>query len=199
MLPASALARPLALGQARANLALPVKPMAGGKHYGAWLKQQKIEAMMSKLSEGTRIGYEGGRRQRCAHRKNKRQDPWLPRRTREERMTDEGALFGFCILLASVLRRAEGAIKQKLFAVRCAHLVFGFADPLLHRGRLRSPLAALKRNRGPTARKMPVAPRMLAWQKDYLRDCVGGLSLVDACAAWAAICTAFFFFLRTLE
>ena len=107
-LPASALAQPLAPGQARASMGLPEKPMAGGEHYGAWLEQQKIEAMMSKLSDGTRIGHEGGWRQRCAYRRVKRQGPWLPGPTREERMTDEDALIGFCILFASVLHRTEG-------------------------------------------------------------------------------------------
>ena len=102
-LPATALVQPLAVGRARADVHLPAKPMAGGEHYGEWLEGPKIEAMMSKLSEGARIGHEGGWRQWRAYRKVNQQEPWLPGKTREERMTDEDALIGFCILLASVL------------------------------------------------------------------------------------------------
>ena len=99
--PATALVQPLALGRKRSDIHLQAEPMARREHYGDWLERQKIEAMMmSKLNEGARFGYEGRRRQWCAYRKVERPDPWLRRKTREERMADEDAQIGFCILLA---------------------------------------------------------------------------------------------------
>ncbi|CAK0900673.1 unnamed protein product [Prorocentrum cordatum] len=90
--------------------------------------------MLQKLSEGTRAGYEGGWRLWVAVRQAQGLSPWLPGRDREERLADEEALVNFAVLLARVVGRTEGTIKQKLFAVRYAHLVAGYSDPLLHRG-----------------------------------------------------------------
>ncbi|CAK0860803.1 unnamed protein product, partial [Prorocentrum cordatum] len=88
-----------------------------------------------------------------------------------ERLADEEALINFAALLARVVGRTEGAIKQKLFAVRYAHLVAGYSDPLLHRGRLWSTLAGLKRWQGPeTKRKKPVTPAMLEWLRGFLQQ-----------------------------
>ena len=57
---------------------------------------------------------------------------------------NEEALLNFVIVLARILKRTDGTIKQKLFAIRYAHLVVGFPDPLLHRSRLWSTLAGVK-------------------------------------------------------
>ncbi|CAK0910920.1 unnamed protein product [Prorocentrum cordatum] len=92
--------------------------------------------MLQKLSEGTRAGYEGGWRLWVAVRQAQGLSPWLPGRDREERLADEEALINFAVLLARVVGGTEGTIKQKLFAVRYAHLVAGYSDPLLHRGTL---------------------------------------------------------------
>ncbi|CAK0855889.1 unnamed protein product, partial [Prorocentrum cordatum] len=124
---------------------------------------------------------------------------WLTGRDREERLADEEALIDFAVLLARVVGRTEGAIKQKLFAVRCAHLVAGYSDPLLHRGRLWSTLAGLKRWQGPeTKRKKPVTPAMLEWLRGFPQQ-EAKLPEEDAVVIWAAIVTAFFFLLRASE
>ncbi|CAK0827211.1 unnamed protein product [Prorocentrum cordatum] len=144
--------------------------------------------MLQKLSEGTRAGYEGGWRLWVAVRQAQGLSPWLPGRDREERLADEEALINFA-----------GTIKQKLFAVRYAHLVAGYSDPLLHRGRLWSTLAGLKRWQGPeTKRKKPVIPAMLEWLRALLQH-EAKLPEEDAVVIWAAILTAFFFLLRASE
>ncbi|CAK0834605.1 unnamed protein product, partial [Prorocentrum cordatum] len=125
--------------------------------------------------------------------------PWLPGRDREERLADEEALINFAVLLARVVGRTEGAIKQKLFAVRFAHLVAGYSDPLLHRGRLWSTLAGLKRWQGPeTKRKKPVTPAMLERLRGFLQQ-EAKLPEEGAVVIWAAIVMAFFFLLRASE
>ncbi|CAK0861117.1 unnamed protein product [Prorocentrum cordatum] len=155
--------------------------------------------MLQKLSEGTRAGYEGGWRLWVAVRQAQGLSPWLPGRDREERLADEEALINFAVLLARVVGRTEGTIKQKLFAVRYAHLVAGYSDPLLHRGRLWSTLARLKRWQGPeTKRKKPVTPAMLEWLRGFLQQ-EAKLPEEDAVVIWAAIVTAFFFLLRASE
>ncbi|CAK0889362.1 unnamed protein product [Prorocentrum cordatum] len=158
-----------------------------------------MEAMLQKLSEGTRAGYEGGWRLWVAVRQAQGLSPWLPGRDREERLADEEALINFAVLLARVVGRTEGTIEQKLFAVRYAHLVAGYSDPLLHRGRLWSTLAGLKRWQGPeTKRKKPVTPAMLEWLRGFLQQ-EAKLPEEDAVVIWAAIVTAFFFLLRASE
>ena len=148
-----------------------------------------MEALLQKLAEGTRAGYEGGWRLWAAYR----------RAQREERLRDEEALITFCVILSRGVGRTEGTIKQKLFAVRYAHRVAGYSDPLLHRGRLWSTLAGLKRWQGPAAqRKKPVTPKMLLWLKAHIHT-KAGLSSADAATLWAAISLAFFFLLRASE
>ncbi|CAK0837287.1 unnamed protein product [Prorocentrum cordatum] len=106
---------------------------------------------------------------------------------------------GLALGSQDVIARTEGAIKQKLFAVRYAHLVAGYSDPLLHRGRLWSTLAGLKRWQGPeTKRKKPVTPAMLEWPRGFLQQ-EAKLPEEDAVVIWAAVVTAFFFLLRASE
>jgi len=198
--PETDLVRPLALGQGRDSLPdVPAHPTLGGERYGAWLKDQRTELMLQKLSEGTRAGYEGGWRQWTAYRTAQGHDPWLQGRDREERMRDEDALIDFVVVLAVILSRTDGTVKQKLFAVRYAHLVVGFGDPLLHRGRLWTTLAGLRRWQGPgNKRKRPVTPRMLLWLKKHIHQ-DAGLSDPDAATLFAAVMVAFFFLLRASE
>ncbi|CAK0864597.1 unnamed protein product [Prorocentrum cordatum] len=146
-----------------------------------------MEAMLQKLSEGTRAGYEGGWRLWVAARQAQGPSPWLPGRDREERLADEEAPTNFAVLLARVVGGTEGTIKQKLFAVRYAHLVAGYSNPLLHRGRLWSTRAGLERWQGPeTKRKKPVTPAMLEWPRGFLQQ-EAELPEEDAVVIWAAI------------
>ena len=87
--------------------------------------------MLAKLSEGTRHGHEGGWRQWSAYRSARGRAPFLQGRDRAERLEDEDALIDYAAILGAVLKRTEGAIKQKLFAVRYARLIAGYGDPLL--------------------------------------------------------------------
>ena len=194
----AALVKPLALGRARAALPMADHPILGGEDYGGWLEGQKREALMQRLSEGTRSGYETGWKQWQSFRSAQGESPWLEGRDREERHANEEALLSFVVVLARVLFRTEGTIKQKLFAVRYAHLVVGFPDPLLHRARLWSTLAGLRRWQGPGGRKRPVTPRMLLWLRDFLVD-RSGLGAADIAVVWCAIMIAFFFMLRASE
>ncbi|CAK0867425.1 unnamed protein product, partial [Prorocentrum cordatum] len=174
------LVQPLALGRARASLPVPpAHPMVGGEHYGEWLRDLRTELMLQKLSEGARSGHEGGL------------GPWLQGRGRGERTSDEDALIDFVVIMAVALSRTEGAVKQKLFAIRYARLMVGYRDPLLHWGRLWTTLAGLKRKR-------PVTPRMLLWLKQHIHA-DAGLSQADAAALFAAVLLAFFFLLRASE
>eukprot|EP00959_Pyramimonas_sp_CCMP1952_P278032 5811900-Pyramimonas_sp.AAC.1 len=65
-MPATNLVRPQALGVARNNnyprkeLAPAGRAEPGRANYAGWFAQQKMEAMLQKLSKGTRAGYEGG-------------------------------------------------------------------------------------------------------------------------------------------
>ncbi|CAK0816056.1 unnamed protein product [Prorocentrum cordatum] len=72
--------------------------------------------------------------------------------------------------------------------------------PPLYRRRLWSALAGLERHWGAALRKKPVAPRLMVWLRGYLFDSsLSGLSAIDACVVWAAICAAFFRLLRVSE
>ena len=94
--------------------------------------------------------------------------------------------------------RTDGTVKQKLFAVRYAHLALGYGNPLLHRARLWATLAGLHRWQGPRQRKKPVTPRMLVWLKKFLAK-EASLSEADRAVLWAALMTGFFFMLRASE
>ena len=155
---------------------------------------------MQRLSEGTRKGYSAGWEQWCLFRGMQNKDPWLEGRTREERLADEEALIEFVVFLAQVMQRGDGTLKQRLFAVRYAHIAEGFGDPTLHRSRLWSVVNGFARWRNqPTRRKKPATPRMLRWIHSYLFSAESGYSKGDASSAWLAISTAFFFLLRASE
>ena len=140
------LVKPAALGEARSRLQFPEgAPQLGGPDYGRWLEGQKLEAIMMRLSEGTRSGYEGGWRQWVTFRTARGEPPWLEGRDREERKRNEDDLITYAVFLARVMGRTEGTVKQKFFAVRYAHLALGYGDPLLHRSRLWATLAGLQR------------------------------------------------------
>ena len=122
----------------------------------------------------------------------------LEGRDREERRQDEEDLITFVVYLAKLFGRTYSTLQQKLYAIRYAHLVAGYNDPVLHRKRLWTTLAGLRRQQDPTQRKLPATPRMLKWLKQYLKQ-EAGLKPGDAAAVWGAIMIGFFFMLRASE
>ena len=174
------------------------KPTLGGANYHRWLEEQKLGALMQKLSEGTRLGYESAWRQWVAYRTLQEKAPLLEGRDREERRQDEEDLITFVVYFAQVLSRSYSTLQQKLYAIRYAHLVAGYNDPLQHRVRLWTTLAGLKKAQDGVKRKIPVTPRMLEWLMEHLAKGVA-LRAADAAVVGGAITTAFFFMLRASE
>lgn len=156
--------QPRALGQSRARAALPeAGPTIRYEWLGAaeWLEEQQLEAMMQRLSEGTRAGFDVGWRHWLLFCERQGRSPFLEGGSREQRTKDEGRLVTFAVFLARVLGKQTGTVKQKLFPVRYAHLVAGLDDPLLHRARLWATMAGLHRRLDSRKRKKPVTLRML--------------------------------------
>ena len=56
-------------------------PLLGGANYHRWLEEQKLGALMQKLSEGTRLGYESAWRQWVAYRTLQEKCPLLKAET----------------------------------------------------------------------------------------------------------------------
>ena len=140
----------------------------GGGDLRGWLAAEKTKAMMAKLSEGTAEGYKGGWRAWVLYRQAAGKTPFLYARHYAERRQDEDDLLDYVIHLARVMGRQDGTIRQKLFAIRYAHLVEGLPDPLLHRTRLWAALGGIHRWQGAARRKHPVTPRMLKWLRVHL-------------------------------
>ena len=170
----------------------------GGSGYREWLEEQKMEALMQKLAEGTRNGYEVGWKQWVLFRREQGLQPFLTGGSRAQRQQDEDSLVTFAVFLARVMGRQTGTIKQRLFAVRYAHLTLGYEDPLLHKARLWTSLEGLHRWIDNKKRKKPVTTRMLRWLKEYLRE-RSGLSRANRAAIWLGLMLAFFFLLRASE
>jgi hypothetical protein len=193
--PFEALARAVRLPAGRER----ESPMApGALWFGRYLEELKLEALMARLSEGTRDGYEAAWRQWVSYRRLQERSPFLEGADREERRNDEEALITFAVYLARIMERADSTVRQKLYAIRYAHLVAGYSDPLLHRTRLWATMAGLKRMSGGVKRKLPVTPTMLRWLQAYLKK-EAGLNAGDCAVIWAAIVLAFFFMLRASE
>jgi len=198
------LVKPRALGRAREQVKRELadgSALFGDRNYQLWIKEQSTEALMQKLSEGTRHGYSSAWRQWVLYRAMQKKDPWLEGRTREERKMDEDALIEFATFLSRVMGRTDGTIKQRLFAIRYAHISEGYGDPTLHRSRLWATLGGLHRWQGiKVKRKRPVTPRMLEWLKERLESGDAGFGKADAAAMWlVALSTGFFFLLRASE
>ena len=93
-------------------------------------------------------------------------------------------------------RTAQG-IKQRLSAIRYAHIATGHPDPLQGRARLWASLQGLARWESAPVRKVPVTPSMLRWIQRYLEQ--NTAAACEKAATWAAICTGWFFMLRASE
>ena len=188
--------RPVALGRSRERLVLDANLRLSRDK--AWLDALAAEAVMSKLSEGSRASYEVGWRQWCTWRRVQQKDIYLKGETRDQRKEDEDDMLRFLTFLAKVMRRAEGTVRQRLFALKMGHVVAGYEDPTLHRTRLWAALTGFKRWQPETKRKYPVLPCMMRWIKQHL-DESDSFSKGDKVALWTAMTTAFFFLLRASE
>ena len=183
---------PIALGRARERLTN--LKLSKDKE---WLDAMAADAVMGKLSEGTRVSYEVGWKQWKLWRSLTGEDVYLKGETRNERKADEDELLRYMTYLARVMKRAEGTIRQRLFAIKMGHVVAGYEDPTLHRTRLWAALAGYKRWQPDTKRKYPVLPSMLRWIYRHLYE--GEIDKQDACVVWAAVMVAFFYLLRASE
>ena len=194
--PPSAEVVPVALGRARERMVLDANRTLSKEK--AWLDAMAAEVVMAKLSEGSKIGYEIGWRQWCLWRRIEGKDVYLIGEGRQARKEDEDELLRYLTYLAKVMNRAEGTIRQRLFAIKMGHVVAGYDDPTLHRTRLWAALSGFKRWQPETKRKYPVLPVMMRWLYEHINDS-SDLSSKDKAVLWAALCTAFFFLLRASE
>ena len=159
---------PAAIGQGRERLMLDAnRELSKDKE---WLDALAAEAVMSKLSEGTRAGYEIGWKQWCLWRRLEKNGAYLLGETKDERKQDEDEILRFITFLAKVMKRTEGTIKQRIFAIKMGHLVAGHDDPTLNRSRIWAALNGFKRWQPETKRKYPVLPSMLRWMKTHLES-----------------------------
>eukprot|EP00913_Durusdinium_trenchii_P011460 g10760.t2 len=194
--PPDKLVLPSAIGRGRERLKLDANREL--RRDQAWLDALAAEAVMSKLSEGTRAGYEVGWRQWCLWRRLSNKGVYLTGENKEDRKTDEDELLRFMTYLAHVMGRSEGTVKQRLFAIKMGHLVAGHDDPTMNRVRIWAALNGFKRWQPETKRKYPVLPGMLSWIKRHLNTS-DSLSRCDQVIIWAAIMVGFFFLLRASE
>ena len=194
--PPSADVIPLALGRSRERLVIDANRTLEKEK--AWLDAMAAEAIMAKLSEGSKVGYEIGWRQWCLWRRVEGKDVYLVGEGRQDRKEDEDELLRYLTYLAKVMNRAEGTIRQRLFAIKMGHVVAGYEDPTLHRTRLWAALSGFKRWQPETKRKYPVLPVMMKWLRSHI-DGSTEIQTKDKAALWAALCTAFFYLLRASE
>ena len=152
---------------------------------------------MSKLADSTRKAYTTGWKQWTMFMSGTGRPPFLTGETRPEKQADEAWLIRFVVFLHEVMGRTAQGIKQRLSAIRYAHIATGHADPLQGRVRLWASLQGLVRWESAPVRKVPVTPAMLSWIKQYLSQ--SALAECEKAATWAAICTGWFFMLRASE
>ena len=151
-------------------------------------------AVMSKLADSTRRAYTTGWKQWTMFMSGTGRAPFLTGETRAEKQVDEAWLIRFVVFLHEVMGRT---IKQRLSAIRYAHIATGHADPLPGRVRLWASLQGLARWESAPDRKVPVTPVMLSWLKRYLSQ--SAIAECEKAATWAAICTGWFFMFRACE
>ena len=123
---------------------------------------------MSKLADSTRRAYTTGWKQWTMFMSGTGRVPFLTGETRAEKQVDEAWLIRFVVFLHEVMGRTAQGIKQRLSAIRYAHIATGHADPFQGRVRLWASLQGLARWESAPDRKVPVTPIMLSWLKRYL-------------------------------
>ncbi len=87
-----------------------------------WLDRMAAEATVDKLAEGTRESYDSAWNQWVLWRQLQRKSPYLTESNFTERKANEDELLRFVTYLAVVMKRANGTIKQRIFAIRYGHL-----------------------------------------------------------------------------
>ena len=155
------------------------------------------EAVLSKLADSTRRAYGTGWKHWELFMSGTGVSPFLSGESRQERLEDEQWLIRFVVFLHEVMGRTAQGIRQRLSAVRYAHIAAGFPDPLQGRVRLWASLQGLARWENAPLRKVPVTPLMLKWIFDYLLQ--GSRSQQEKAALWGSICIGWFFMLRASE
>ena len=155
------------------------------------------EAVLSKLADSTRRAYGTGWKHWELFMSGTGVSPFLGGESRQERLEDEQWLIRFVVFLHEVMGRTAQGIRQRLSAVRYAHIAAGFPDPLQGRVRLWASLQGLARWENAPLRKVPVTPLMLKWIFDYLLQ--GSRSQQEKAALWGSICIGWFFMLRASE
>ena len=103
--PPDRLVLPSAIGRGRERLQLDANKEL--RRDQAWLDALAAEAVMSKLSEGTRGGYEVGWKQWCLWRRMGNKSVYLTGETKDERKADEDELLRFMTYLAHVMHGAD--------------------------------------------------------------------------------------------
>ena len=112
------------------------------------LEAYAAEAVMAKLADGTRKGYDVGWRHWVQFRELQNKSPFLAGETRAEMRQDENDLLTYVGFLSKIMKRTPGTILQKLFAIKFAHTVAGLPDPLHQRFRLWAAISGFRRWQG---------------------------------------------------
>ena len=94
------------------------------------------EAVLSKLADSTRRAYGTGWKHWELFMSGTGVSPFLSGESRQERLEDEQWLVRFVVFLHEVMGRTAQGIRQRLSAIRYAHIAAGFPDPLQGRVRL---------------------------------------------------------------
>ena len=163
----------------------------------AALDQIGTEAIMAKLADSTKRVYATGWKQWAIFNTGAQCPLFLDGEGRSARAEDEQRLIRFVVFLHQILGKSIGGIRQRLSAIRYAHIVAGFPDPLVGRPRLWAAVAGLQRWEGSPLRKLPVTPSMLRWLVRYLKGT--GFSITDQMMVRGALLTGWFFMLRASE
>ena len=155
------------------------------------------EAVLSKLADSTRRAYGTGWKHWELFMSGTGASPFLSGESRQERLEDEQWLIRFVVFLHEVMGRTAQGIRQRLSAIRYAHIAAGFPDPLQGRVRLWASLQGLARWENAPLRKVPVTPQMLKWIFDYLAQ--SSRPQQERAALWCSVCIGWFFMLRASE
>ena len=156
----------------------------------AELDQVAMEAVLAKLADSTRRVYASGWKQWALYNASSGTHPFLDGEERSARTEDEQRLIRFVVFLHQVMGRSIGGVRQRLSAIRYAHVAAGYPDPLVGRPRLWAAVAGLQRWEGAPKRKLPVTPNMLRWLVQHLKS--SGLSVVDQTMIKGALLTGWF-------
>ena len=122
-----------------------------------------MEAVLAKLADSTRRVYASGWKQWVLFNSGAKSPLFLTGEERSARYEDEQRPIRFVVFLHQIMGRSIGGIRQRLSAIRYAHITAGYPDPLSGKPRLWSAVAGLQRWEGAPARKLPVTPTMLRW------------------------------------